>query len=69
MKADVLVEVKKEIEKMLEADLLGLAGMPNGSQVLYPCGKRMAGGGFAWISEISIEPLRRMNIQCLLQKY
>jgi hypothetical protein len=38
MKADVLVEVKKEIESV-------------------------------WISEILIGPLRRMNIQCLLQKY
>jgi hypothetical protein len=44
MKANVLVEVKKEVEKMLE-DLSGLAGTPNGSPALCPCRRRMADGG------------------------
>jgi hypothetical protein len=53
MKAEVLEEVNKEMEKMLEQDLSGRAGMPSGFQVLYLCKRRMADGESAWTSETS----------------
>jgi hypothetical protein len=65
MKAEVLVEVKKEVEKMKQ-DLSGLAGIPSGFQVLYLCRRRTADGEFVWTSETSTGLLQRMNIRCLL---
>jgi hypothetical protein len=57
MKTEVLEEVKKEIEKMLEAGFI------------RPYRRRMTGGESAWISGTSIEPHRRMNTQCSLRKH
>jgi hypothetical protein len=65
MKAEVLVEVKKEVEKMIEAGFIRPSGMPSGFQVLYLCRRRMADGESAWTSETSTGLLRRMNIRCL----
>jgi hypothetical protein len=68
MRTEVLEEVKKEIEKMLEAGSSGHAGMPSGFLALYLYRRRMAGGETVWISGTSIGPHRRMNTQCPLQK-
>jgi hypothetical protein len=62
MKAEVLVEVKKEVEKMLEAGFIRPCSMPNGFQVLLLCRRRMADGESAWTSETSTGLLQRMNI-------
>jgi hypothetical protein len=68
MRTEVLEEVKKEIEKMLEAGFLGCADMLSGFLVLYLYRRRMAGGESTWISGTSSEPHRMMYTQCLLQK-
>jgi hypothetical protein len=47
MKADVLVEVKKEVEKMLEAGFIRVCRYAEWSPALYPCRRKTADGGFA----------------------
>jgi hypothetical protein len=69
MKAEVLVEVKKEVEKMLEAGFIRTCRYAEWISSVVPVQKKMADGGCAWISGISIEPLRRTNTQCLLQRH
>jgi hypothetical protein len=59
MKAEVLEEVKKDVEKMLEA----------GFQVLYLCKRRMADGESTWTSETSTELHQRMSTRCLLWRH
>ena len=69
MKAEVLEEVKKEVEKMLDAGFIRPCGMQNGSLVWYRYKRRMADGVSASIIEISIERRQRTNTRCLLQKH
>jgi hypothetical protein len=56
MRTEVLEEVKKEIEKMLEVEFI------------RPYRRRMAGDESAWILGTSIGPHQRMNTRCPLQK-
>jgi hypothetical protein len=56
MRIEVLEDIKKEIEKMLEEGSLGRTDMPNGFLALYPYRRRMASGESAWISGTSIGP-------------
>src|SRR4026209_830857 len=55
MKAEVLEEVKREVEKMLDAGFIGRAGMHNGSLAWYWYKRRMADAVSASILEISTE--------------
>jgi hypothetical protein len=70
MRTEVLEEVKKDIEKMLEAGQgsSSRVDMPSGFLALYLYRRRMTGGESAWISGTSTEPHQRMNTQCPLQK-
>jgi hypothetical protein len=56
MRTEVLEEVKKEIEKMLEVGFTGRVGMPNGFPALYPYRRSMAGGESTWTSRTSTGP-------------
>ena len=69
MKAEVLEEVKKEVQKMWTQGSLGHVGMQNGSLVWSLYERRMADGEFAWISETSTERHQRTNIRCPWQKH
>jgi hypothetical protein len=69
MKAEVLEEVKKEVERMLEAGFIRPCRYAEWIQVLYPCKRRIADDESAWTSETSTELHRRMNTRCLLQKH
>jgi hypothetical protein len=68
MRTEVLEEVKKEIEKMLEAGFIRPCRYADGFLALYPYRRRMASGESAWISGTSTGPHQRMNTQCPLQK-
>ena len=69
MKAEVLEEVKKEVQKMLDAGFIRPCGMQNGSPAWSLYKRRMADGESAWISWTSTEQRQKMSIRCLLQKY
>ena len=69
MKAEVLEEVKKEVEKMLDAGFIRTCGMQNGSLAWYRYKRRMADGVSASILEISTERHQRTNTRCLLQRH
>ena len=69
MKAEVLEEVKKEVEKCWMLDSSGRAGMQNGYLAWYWYKRRMADGVSASILEISTERRRRTNTRCLLQRH
>ena len=69
MKAEVLEEVKKEIEKMLDAGFIRSCRYAEWISSVVPVKRRMADGVSASILEISTEQLRRMNTRCLLQKH
>jgi hypothetical protein len=61
MRTKVLEEVKKEIEKMLEAGFMRPCRYANGFLALYPYRRRMAGGESTWILGTSTGPHRRKN--------
>jgi hypothetical protein len=69
MKAEVLEEVKKEVEKMLEAGFVRSCRYASGFQVMYLCKRRMADGESAWTSETSTELLRWTNTLCLSRRH
>ena len=69
MKAEVLEEVKKEVEKMLDAEFIRPCRYAEWISSVVPVKRRMADGVFASILEISTEQHQRMNTQYLLQKH
>jgi hypothetical protein len=68
MRIEVLEEVKKEIEKMLEAGFIRPCRYAEWISTLYLYRRRMASGESTWISGTSTEPPRKMNTQCPLRK-
>jgi hypothetical protein len=67
MRTEVLEEVKKEIEKMLEAEFIRSCRYAKWISSIVPR-RRIAGGESAWISGTSTGSHRRMNTRCPLQK-
>ena len=66
MKAEVLEEVKKEVEKMLDAGFIRPCRYAEWISSLVPYKRRMADGMSASILEISTERRQRTNTRCLL---
>ena len=66
MKAEVLEEVKKEVEKMLDAGFIRPCRYAEWISSLVPYKRRMADGMSASILEISTERCQRTNTRCLL---
>ena len=69
MKAEVLEEVEKEVQKMLDAGFIRQVGMQNGSLVWSLYRRRMADGESAWISETSTEQRQWTSTRCPSRKY
>jgi hypothetical protein len=68
MRTEVLEEVKKEIEKMLEVGFIKPCRYAEWISSIVPVQKKMAGGESAWMSGTSTGPHRKMNTRCPLQK-
>jgi hypothetical protein len=66
MKAEVLVEVKKEVEKMLEAGFIRPCRYAEWISSVVPMQKKDES---AWTSETSTELLQRMNTRCLSRRH
>ena len=69
MKAEVLEEVKKEVEKMLDAGFIRPCRYAEWISSVVPVQKKDGDGVSASILEISTERRRRTNIRCLLQTH
>ena len=69
MKAEVLEEVKKEVQKMLDAGFIRPCRYAEWIPAWSLYKRKMADGESAWISETSTEQRQKMNIRCLLQKH
>jgi hypothetical protein len=69
MKAEILVEAKKEVGKMLEAGFIRPYKYAEWISSVVPVQKKMADGESVWTSGTSTGLLLRTNTRCLLRRY
>ena len=69
MKAKVLEEVKKEVQRCWMQGSSGHVGVQSGSPAWSLSKRKMADGESAWISETSTEQRQKMSTRCLLRKH